>query len=473
MKKTILFLVTLVTIVTYSFAQTPGTIDNTFNTGTGPNAGVRAIALQSDGKILIGGNFTSFNGTANINRIARLNSSGSIDAGFTTGTGADNTVYAIGIQSTGKIIIAGNFMNYNGTSKVRIARLNTNGTLDNTFNPGTSADGIIRSIAIQSDDKIIIVGSFNNFNGTARNNIARLNADGSLDTGYDPGTGTNALIYTVKLQSDGKALIGGLFTTYNGTARACIARVNTNGSLDSGFDPGTGCTGGASPVVNAIDISSAGKIIIAGAFNSYNGTTRNKLALLNSNGSLDMSFNPNQGPSSGVNGVAIQPDGKVLLTGTFNSYDGNSRNYIVRTTATGSIDFTFSIGTGMSDLGYTVVFQSDGKALIGGEQMNYNGTSRPFVTRVNAYNITGIYENLFNTVSIYPNPTTGVINIKTPEKLNNISVCVSDITGKIILNNTVNFTDIINLNISTHPAGLYFVTLTYENNKKTFKIIKD
>ncbi len=462
-----------VMVITKTFTQTPGTIDNTFNTGSGPNAGVRAVAIQSDGKILIGGNFTSFNGTANINRIARLNTNGTIDAGFTTGTGADNSIYAVGLQSNGKIIIAGNFQNYNGTPIVRIARLNTNGTLDNTFNPGTSADGIIRSIAIQNDDKIIIVGSFNNFNGTGRNNIARLNADGSLDATYNPGTGTNALIYTVKLQTDGKAVIGGLFTTYNGTARACVARINTNGSLDTSFDPGTGVTGGASPVVNSLDISSTGKIVIAGAFNMFNGTTRNKIALLNADGSLDNSFNPNQGPGAAVNGLAIQPDGKVIITGAFTSYDGNTRNYIARIQANGSLDFTFSIGSGMSDLGYTVVFQSDGKALIGGEQMNYNGTSRPFITRINAYNITNVHENNTMAVSVYPNPTAGDINIKLSEKFSNVIVDIVDIAGKHILKSNNNYTDVIRINISNHPAGIYFITLRDENNTKTFKIIKD
>lgn len=473
MKKHLFFLCLSFLGTTLIKAQPPGSYDNTFATGTGPNAGVRSICIQSDGKVIIGGAFTSFNGTANINRVARLSSTGANDATFVTGSGADNTVFTMALQTDGKLIIAGQFNNYNGTGRARIARINSNGSLDNTFNPGSGSDGIIRSIAIQTDGKIVIVGSFTTYNGTARANIARVNADGTLDTSFDPGTGCNNLLHTVKLQSDGKIVIGGSFTTYNGTSRNGIARVNTNGSLDTSFDPGTGIAGGPSPVVNSLAITSTGKIVIAGAYYTYNGTTRNRIAVLNSNGSLDTSFDPNQGTGAAINGIAIQSDGKYIITGVFVNYDGNNRNFIVRVLTNGAIDTGFIIGTGMSDLGYTVVMQTDGKAIIGGEHMTYNGNNSAFVTRINATNITSIEETKFaEGIHIYPNPGNGEINIPLNFRVNELNIEVYTLTGKIIFNNHYTQTDMIRLNISEQPAGVYFVSIIANGKKQTFKYIK-
>ena len=113
-------------------------------------------------------------------------------------------------------------------------------TLDLTFNPtdigiGNGANGIIRTTSIQSNGKIIIGGDFTSFIGTSRNYIARLNTDGTLDSTFNPGTGTNGIIYSSSIQSDGKIIIGGDFTSFNGTERYHIARLNTDGTLDTNF----------------------------------------------------------------------------------------------------------------------------------------------------------------------------------------------------------------------------------------------
>ncbi len=234
------------------------------------------MSIQSDGKIIIGGLFTSYNGTGR-NYIARLNADGSLDATFNPGTGASNNVSTMSIQSDGKIIIGGDFNSYNGTGINRIARLNADGSLDATFNPGTGANGTVLTSSVQPDGKIIIGGDFTFYNGTGRNRIARLNADGSLDATFNPGTGANSYVYTTSIQSDGKIIIGGNFTSYNGTARYRISRMNADGSLDATFNPGTG----ANNFVLTTSIQSDGKIIIGGYFTSYNGTGRNRIARLN------------------------------------------------------------------------------------------------------------------------------------------------------------------------------------------------
>src|SRR5436190_7759521 len=104
----------------------------------------------------------------------------------------------------------------------------------------SSSPGAVFSVAVAPDGKVLIAGDFTLVNGTNRNRIARLNQDGSLDTGFDPGAGANAIVYAVAAQPDGKALIGCDFTTYNRTNRNRIARLNLDGSLDTSFEPGLG-----------------------------------------------------------------------------------------------------------------------------------------------------------------------------------------------------------------------------------------
>ncbi len=225
-----LFALFLTTITSFSQVQ-PGDNDPTFNTndvgfgsGIGADNPIRCIAIQNDGKILIGGNFTSYNTTA-INSIARLNAYGTIDNTFNVGTGANSYIKSIAIQSDGKILIGGDFTSFNGTNINYIARLNADGTLDNTFNIGTGANGDIHSIAIQNDGKILIGGYFTSFNGTIKNCFARLNADGTIDNTFNVGTGANNLVNSIVIQSDGYILIGGGFTSYNGVGRNFVARV--------------------------------------------------------------------------------------------------------------------------------------------------------------------------------------------------------------------------------------------------------
>ena len=130
------------------------------------------------------------------------------------------------------MLIGGYFTAVNGVNRTNMARLNADGSLDSSFSPGTEADGTVRSIALQPDGKILIGGAFTNVNGTNRNHIARLNADGGLDLGFNPGTGTEGTdadnrgsVRSIALQSDGKVLIGGDFTTVNGEARPRVARL--------------------------------------------------------------------------------------------------------------------------------------------------------------------------------------------------------------------------------------------------------
>ncbi len=319
-----------------------GSLDTSFNPGSGMNNAVLALALQSDGKPIVGGFFTTANGTPR-NYIARLNGDGSLDTSFDPGSGMNNAVLPLALQSNGKLVVGGAFTAVNGTPRNYIARLNGDGSLDTSFDPGSGMNFGVRDIALQPDGKPVVGGAFTAVNGTTRNRIARLNADGSLDASFNPGTGMDDYIEALALQSDGKPFVGGNFTTVNGTSRNRIARLNSDGSLDTSFNPGSGMDS----TVFALTLQPDGKPLVGGSFTTVNGTSRNRIARLNSDGSLDTSFNPGLGMDDAVNAIALQLDGKPIVGGVFTAVNGTSRNYIARLNSDGSLDTSFNPGTGM------------------------------------------------------------------------------------------------------------------------------
>ncbi len=365
--------------------NTDGSLDATFGPSTGADNTVYAARVRPDGKIIIGGAFTTYNGTARIS-IARLNTDGSLDASFDPGTGPNNSLNAVVMQPDGKVFCGGDFTTFNGTARNRIMRLNPDGSLDASFDPGIGPNTSVFSAALQPDGKLIIGGDFNTFNGLARSRVARLNSDGTLDAFFNPGSGANSRITTGTLQPDGKVIIVGLFTTFNGTARNHIARLNADGSLDASFNPGTGAD---STVITSV-LQPDGKIIIGGWFTSYNGTGRNHIARLNADGSLDASFNPGTGADNSVSTAVLQPDGKIIIGGYFTTYNGAARNHIARLNSNGSLDATFNPASGANSRVSTIALQPDGNVIIGGSFTAYNGIGRNHVTRLNGSARAGI-----------------------------------------------------------------------------------
>jgi uncharacterized delta-60 repeat protein len=237
-----------------SFAQ-PGTNDATFNPGDlglglgdGPNGTVNSIALQTDGKILIGGAFSTYNG-ATRNGMARLERNGSLETAFNPQT--SGSVYTFAIQSDKKILAGGFFTIIDNTTRSYIARMDSNGVLDISFEAASVINSSVNSIALQNDGKILAVGNFIVTGSPTYHGIARLNSNGIKDITFEPGTGSNSNlpINAVALQGSSKILIAGAFTAYNGTGRNRIARLSNSSiqSLATGsLSTGTFCAG--SPV---------------------------------------------------------------------------------------------------------------------------------------------------------------------------------------------------------------------------------
>jgi uncharacterized delta-60 repeat protein/uncharacterized repeat protein (TIGR01451 family) len=361
-----------------SLAQNPGSPDTTLGLGTF-NGPVRIIKVQSDGRILVGGDFTKYK-TATINRIARFNIDGSLDNTFKIGAGADSSIYSIAIQTDGKILASGWFTSFNGISQSRVVRLNSDGSLDNTFNIGSGANSLVNSIVLQADGKILLGGYFTLINSVSQNYLSRLNIDGSLDNTFNLGSGLNGLVFSLAIQGDGKILAGGTFTTFNGASKNFIIRLNGDGSLDNTFNTGSG----PNDIVSSIVPQADGKILVGGYFTSYNSATYKKyINRLNPDGSNDASFYSTTSADNSVYSMALQLDGKILVGGAFRAFNNISKNFFVRLNADGTLDNTFNIGSGANNSVYTIALQADGKILAGGLFTSFNQVSKNFFVCLN------------------------------------------------------------------------------------------
>jgi uncharacterized delta-60 repeat protein len=405
-----------------SFNRPPGSTDSAFDLGAGMNGDVLALALQSTGKIIAGGTFTTVNGVPE-NYLARLNVDGSADTtGFLSGlAGGNGNVYALANQTDDQLLVAGAFTSFNGLVRNRITRLNTDGSTDSSFKPGAGADNTIYSLAetfVGGVRKIYIGGAFSTIGGISHPNLARLNNDGTVDGGFAPGTGPTAPVYAVATYPTnsfyaGKLLVGGAFTNLNSFAVSGIARLNSDGSLDTNFDLNLNTSG----AVRAIAIQSDNRILLGGDFTNVNGVAVNHLARLNSDGSLDTNFvaNIGAGVNGQVNGIAVQLDGRIVVVGQFSLANGVTRNGITRLLPTGAVDPTINFGDGANGAVDAVVVQpNDQMIVIGGAFTQYNDQPAGRITRIYGGSQTGsgAFEFTSPTYQVDENGIQALIGIR-------------------------------------------------------------
>ena len=354
-----------------------GLIDNSVFL-TNFDGDVYSMALQPDGKILMGGAFTAY-GFSISNRIVRLNSVGIIDTTFSIGDGFNGTVYSIVYQLDGKMLVGGSFTDYDSNIASYIIRLNSDGSIDGDFTIGAGFDGDVYSIVLQPDGKILVGGNFASYDGNNADYIIRLNSDGSIDNTFVTGGGFNGPVYSIVLQPDGKILAVGTFSNYGGNTSNFIVRLNSDGSIDNTFVTGDGFSG---DVVKVVILQPDGKILVGGFFGSYDGVSSKSIIRLNSDGSIDNTFVTGDGFNAGVYSIVLQPDGKILMGGAFTDYNSSTFNRIIRLDSDGSVDNTFVIGSGFDNDIYSIVLQPDNKILVGGKADNYNGNSIGKFTRL-------------------------------------------------------------------------------------------
>ena len=276
---------------------------------------VVSSAVQPDNKTIIAGNFSAVNGISR-KGIARLNVDGTLDRAFELKVpGNIDSYYAVALQSDGKVLVAGYMFIVVGSGSEQsirqyMVRLNADGALDPSFNVGAyfpvlETDNYIKTIAVQKDGKILVGGDFTKIHQISRNHIARLNADGSLDASFNPGEGANAAVLALAMQADGKILIGGDFTRFNGVNLNHVGRLKGDGSFDASFAVGSGVNG----TVRAIAVQPNGRIAIGGSFTS----PRSFLARFEADGRLDANLNDYH--YYNVDAIVALPDNRIVVGG--------------------------------------------------------------------------------------------------------------------------------------------------------------
>jgi uncharacterized delta-60 repeat protein len=321
----------------------------------------------------------------------------------------------------------------------------------------------IKDIKIQQDGKILVAGDFTSYNGTNYSGIIRLNQDGSLDTSFIPQTGIYQFqINSVDIQADGKIIAGGPFA-YIGTTNVRIVRFNIDGTIDPTFNPNAN---GSATNINKILIQPDGKVIIAGMFSSMNGNQSIKnITRVDTNGNIDAGFLVGSDPQGMIYDLHLDPNGKIVVVGSFTIWNSITAHRILRLNSNGTFDSSFNSGDGANNAINCVTNQADGKYLIGGAYSQYDNTSRKGFARLNSNGTNAVQDNQFTQFSVYPNPFKEIIEIKSESVFQNI--LITDITGKIVYSNygAPSFT----VNTSEWLKGIYLI----KKENQTVKIIKE
>lgn len=311
-----------------------GSLDPTFTTRVSNI--VRAVLLQPDGKIIIGGDFSAVNGQPR-NNLARLNADGSLDETFTTGT--DEVVFSLLWQTENTFLVGGSFTQLGGKPYLGLGRLDLNGSVDESFHslPFDTDNMQVFTITRQPDSRLLIGGYFQKTVGedVLYSNIERLSADGVLDETFN--VDSDNQVTSILVQGD-KIIIGGAFYMVNAQTKPGLARLNTDGTLDDSFTADTGW------VFNLLE-QPDGKILVTGSLYTINGVSRDGIARLNADGSLDTDFDPNQNcpvelGSQSIYGIALQPNGRIVIGGLFDTFGCQPRGNLARLFPDGSLDHT-------------------------------------------------------------------------------------------------------------------------------------
>jgi uncharacterized delta-60 repeat protein len=371
------------------------------------------LQLQSDGKIL----YASSNGPtgAGAPQVGRLNADGSVDTSYPAIT-TNSRPFSLTLLSSGRLLVGGNFSSIGGVANRPLVQLTAAGALDPTFQPVIQTAGTVNALARQPDGKIITGGFFSEINGQAANGLVRVNPSGSLDATFAPALGApGQRVLDVAVQTDGSILTatgatvvrylstGAVDNTFNASAlrgrpsrlvlqpdgRILVAnfgnsnsapvllRLLATGALDASFAP-LASGAGSLNTVQAVALQPNGKVLVAGSYRpSAGGAAIATVVRLESTGAQDMSFTGSSftgaGPNFGLNSIVVQPDGKVLIGGLFSAYGTTPRTSVARLNADGSLDLGF-VPPSIIGTVNVVALQPNNRVLLGG---NFTGTGLP------------------------------------------------------------------------------------------------
>jgi uncharacterized delta-60 repeat protein len=331
-------LIVLSTFATPTLAR-PGDLDLAFNPGTATTSSLRAATIDSQDRVIVAGDFTNFNGS-HAARIARLRVDGSLDPEFSAGSGANDTITAIEILADGRILVGGKFTQFNGVTTRGLVMLQPNGNIDQSFLSRFGSEGFsvgVTCIEALPNSKFIVGGYFDRYAGQPVGRYVFLTTNGDLDPSVARNGGANSHVFDVDLQSDGSILICGFFTTVDGFASSCVARLYAGGTVDQNFSTGTQL----GTVAYTVEGQPDGKVIVGGSFSTFFGLGKRYLGRLTSSGGLDTGFKANIGPDLNVYGLTVDPQGRILVAGQFSKFAGSPMKGIGRLLPDGSRDPDF------------------------------------------------------------------------------------------------------------------------------------
>lgn len=355
-------------------------------TFTADDGGVYSSLLQPDGKMVVAGRFSEINGVP-IQNVGRLNPDGTVDTNFISnlelGTTDNSYVHGMALQADGKILLAGSFSAVDYLSRNGIARLNTNGAVDPSFNPGYGLNGQAYCVAVLSDGRIVVGGPFSQVNGTNRGNIAILDQNGALDTTFAPTNGGfNGAVNCVSVQSGDRILVSGQFNQYNGQPAPSVVRLLTNAVLDPTFNPG-----GAGPnyLPQQIRVLNDGNLFCVGQFSQYNSTPGDAV-LLDPNGNPLPTFTNTALLNGEVTSFLQDQAGGIILGGYFNYYGSTPCSALARFNGDGTFDTNFASLFGLNRDVWSLVQETSGALIVGGEFSSWSNSYHDRLIALNATN---------------------------------------------------------------------------------------
>lgn len=386
-----------------------GQVQNYFLAGQRSDNDVLSAIANPDGTVILGGSFTRI-GNHIANRIVKVNRFGRYDFTFNCGNGANDRLYKLReIKSgphAGKFMAAGRFTHFNNRATGPLCRLWPDGTVDTSFfNNSFGSSATIYDLEFQSDGKMIVGGQWVG-SGAMPSNLVRINENATVDNTFNTGgAGPNSFVEHVEIDGNGRIWIAGFFNQYNGTARPGMARLQSTGALDNTFSPARGFerSGLGSVIPDVVRVLASGRIAAAGNFNQFNGTAINNIVVLQTNGVVAPNVSFGTGILSNgtqqdafINDIQEQADGKLLIAGSFASYNGNSVNKVFRVNSSGSYDASFNPNQGnqASGVGNKIVIQRNGAVILTGLTMTFQNRGTAYwLVRLNA--ATGAFDTTF------------------------------------------------------------------------------